>query len=423
MSIHAVLGGQWGDEGKGKIVDFLAENFSIVARFSGGNNAGHTVINELGEFKFHLIPSGVCWPHVSNIIGNGVVVDPNVLIEEISKLKDLGLGNSKIKVSNKCHIVMPYHILIDQFDEKRKGSFKLGTTRRGIGPAYVDKVSREGIRIGELLDLKDFQENLNRVLTQKNEILTKIYNQKPLEITQIMENAKSWASFLKPYIDDTESYISNSIKDNKKILLEGAQGSLLDLDHGTYPYVTSSNPTIGGALTGLGLGPKNISEIFGVFKSYCTRVGAGPFPTELEGDLGEKLRIKGHEFGTTTGRPRRCGWFDVVIANYSIRINNLDSIILTRLDILDGFDEIKICVGYELEGKEIADLPVDLKKLQKCTPIYEVLKGWQQSTSGVSQLDSLPKEATKFISRIQELTQTPIKIISTGPKRHETISN
>jgi adenylosuccinate synthase len=423
LSIHAVLGGQWGDEGKGKIVDFLAENFSIVARFSGGNNAGHTVINELGEFKFHLIPSGVCWPHVSNIIGNGVVVDPNVLIEEISKLKDLGLGNSKIKVSNKCHIVMPYHILIDQFDEKRKGSFKLGTTRRGIGPAYVDKVSREGIRIGELLDLKDFQENLNRVLTQKNEILTKIYNQKPLEITQIMENAKSWASFLKPYIDDTESYISNSIKDNKKILLEGAQGSLLDLDHGTYPYVTSSNPTIGGALTGLGLGPKNISEIFGVFKSYCTRVGAGPFPTELEGDLGEKLRIKGHEFGTTTGRPRRCGWFDVVIANYSIRINNLDSIILTRLDILDGFDEIKICVGYELEGKEIADLPVDLKKLQKCTPIYEVLKGWQQSTSGVSQLDSLPKEATKFISRIQELTQTPIKIISTGPKRHETISN
>ena len=423
MSIHAVLGGQWGDEGKGKIVDFLAENFSIVARFSGGNNAGHTVINELGEFKFHLVPSGVCWPHVSNIIGNGVVVDPNVLIEEISKLKDLGLGNSKIKVSNKCHIVMPYHILIDQFDEKRKGSFKLGTTRRGIGPAYVDKVSREGIRIGELLDLKDFQENLNRVLTQKNEILTKIYNQKPLEITQIMENAKSWASFLKPYIDDTESYISNSIKDNKKILLEGAQGSLLDLDHGTYPFVTSSNPTIGGALTGLGLGPKNISEIFGVFKSYCTRVGAGPFPTELEGDLGEKLRIKGHEFGTTTGRPRRCGWFDAVIANYSIRINNLDSIILTRLDILDGFDEIKICVGYELEGKEIVELPVDPKKLQKCTPIYEVLKGWQQSTSGVSQLDSLPKEATKFISRIQELTQTPIKIISTGPKRHETISN
>ena len=423
MSIHAVLGGQWGDEGKGKIVDFLAENFSIVARFSGGNNAGHTVINELGEFKFHLIPSGVCWPHVSNVIGNGVVVDPNVLIEEISKLKDLGLGNSKIKVSNKCHIVMPYHILIDQSDEKRKGSFKLGTTGRGIGPAYVDKVSREGIRIGELLDLKDFQENLNRVLTLKNEMLTKVYNQEPLKITQIMENAKSWASFLKPYIDDTESYISNSIKDNKKILLEGAQGSLLDLDHGTYPFVTSSNPTIGGALTGLGLGPKNISEIFGVFKSYCTRVGAGPFPTELEGDLGEKLRIKGHEFGTTTGRPRRCGWFDVVIANYSIRINNLDSIILTRLDILDGFDEIKICVGYELEGKEITDLPFDPKILQKCTPIYEVLKGWQQSTSGVSELNSLPKEATKFISRIQELTQTPIKIISTGPKRHETISN
>jgi adenylosuccinate synthase len=423
LSIHAVLGGQWGDEGKGKIVDFLAENFSIVARFSGGNNAGHTVINELGEFKFHLIPSGVCWPHVSNIIGNGVVVDPNVLIEEISKLKDLGLGHSKIKVSNKCHIVMPYHILIDQSDEKRKGSFKLGTTGRGIGPAYVDKVSREGIRIGELLDLKDFQENLNRILTLKNEMLTKVYNQEPLKITQIMENAKSWASFLKPYIDDTESYISNSIKDNKKILLEGAQGSLLDLDHGTYPFVTSSNPTIGGALTGLGLGPKNISEIFGVFKSYCTRVGAGPFPTELEGDLGEKLRIKGHEFGTTTGRPRRCGWFDVVIANYSIRINNLDSIILTRLDILDGFDEIKICVGYELEGKEITDLPFDPKILQKCTPIYEVLKGWQQSTSGVSELNSLPKEATKFISRIQELTQTPIKIISTGPKRHETISN
>jgi len=423
LSIHAVLGGQWGDEGKGKIVDYLAKDFSIIARFSGGNNAGHTVINEFGEFKFHLIPSGVCWPHVENIIGNGVVVDPNVLIKEISKLKDLGLTDTKIKVSEKWHLVMPYHILIDNLDEERKGSFQIGTTRRGIGPAYVDKVSREGIRIESLLDIKDFQDQLARVLKIKNEILSKVYDQRPLELKPIMEKVKFWASFLKPYIYDTESYISESIQNNKKILLEGAQGTLLDLDHGTYPYVTSSNPTIGGALTGLGLGPKNISEILGVFKSYCTRVGSGPFPTELKGALGEKIRTQGQEFGTTTGRPRRCGWFDAVIARYSTRINNLDSIILTRLDILDGFEKIKICVGYELETNQIVDFPVSPKILEKCTPIYEELEGWKVSTAGVSRLELLPKEARSFINRIQELTKTPIKIISTGPKRNETISN
>ena len=422
MSIHAVIGGQWGDEGKGKIIDFLAKDFSIVARFAGGNNAGHTVINDLGEFKFHLIPSGVCWPHTNNLIGNGVVIDPNILIQEILKLKDLGLGNARITISDRCHIVMPYHILIDNLDEKRKAPLNLGTTGRGIGPAYVDKVSREGLRIGQLLDLKEFQNTLTHVLKQKNEILSKIYKEEPLAISPIMGKAKLWASFLKSYIGDTDTYISDAINNNQKVLLEGAQGSLLDLDHGTYPFVTSSNPTIGGALTGLGLGPKKISKVLGVFKSYCTRVGAGPFPTELEGALGNELRTKGHEFGTTTGRPRRCGWFDSIAAKYSVRINDLDSIILTRLDILDGFDKIKICVGYKLEGKNIDYFPVNPNILKRCIPVYDELPGWHQSTSGITSLNSLPLEAKKFISRIEELTETPIKIISTGPKREETIS-
>ena len=421
MSIHAVLGGQWGDEGKGKIVDYLAKDFSIIARFSGGNNAGHTVINEFGEFKFHLIPSGVCWPHVENIIGNGVVVDPNVLIKEISKLKDLGLTDTKIKVSEKCHLVMPYHILIDNLDEERKGSFQIGTTRRGIGPAYVDKVSREGIRIESLLDIKDFQDQLARVLKIKNEILSKVYDQRPLELKPIMEKVKFWASFLKPYIYDTESYISESIQNNKKILLEGAQGTLLDLDHGTYPYVTSSNPTIGGISSGLGIPTSKFQSIIGIFKAYVTRVGNGPFPTELFDKVGEKIQDIGKEFGATTGRPRRCGWFDAVAADYSIKLNGINEIVLTKLDILSEFDTIKICISYKNNTLESSDYSEFMNDLGNAQPIYKEFQGWQGDISNVSSYDELPNNAKIYIQYIQELLNTKIKIISIGPKRNQVI--
>jgi adenylosuccinate synthase len=423
MPAFAVIGAQWGDEGKGKIIDFLAERATVVARYSGGNNAGHTVMNEHGTFKFHLIPSGVCWPNTANVIGNGVVVDPGVLIEEIEDIESRGLDASTIVVSDRAHIVMPYHVQLDQLQEARRGSAAIGTTGRGIGPAYLDKVDRSGIRIGELLDMEDLSLRLPEIIERKNEILTKIYGAEPIDIDDIFAKVREWAPKLAPHIRAAEDIVAQALEDGENIIIEGAQGALLDLDHGTYPYVTSSNSTVGGALTGLGLGPRAFGGVAGVFKAYCTRVGAGPFPTEIFDETADELRNAGPvgEFGATTGRARRIGWFDGVAARYSARVNGFDSMIITRLDILDGRDSVKVCVAYELDGERIEKFPIDAVLLEKCKPIYEEVPGWIETTAGLSDPKLLPAGARNYIEYLEKLINVPASLISTGPERHQTI--
>lgn len=423
MPAFAVIGAQWGDEGKGKIIDFLAERATVVARYSGGNNAGHTVMNEHGTFKFHLIPSGVCWPNTANVIGNGVVVDPSVLIEEIEDIEDRGLDGANIVVSDRAHIVMPYHVQIDQLQEARRGNAAIGTTGRGIGPAYLDKVDRSGIRVGELLDMEDLSLRLPEIIERKNEILTKIYGADPIDIEDIFAKVREWAPKLAPHIRSAEDIVAQALEEGENIIIEGAQGALLDLDHGTYPYVTSSNPTVGGALTGLGLGPRAFGGVAGVFKAYCTRVGAGPFPTEMHEDVADDFRNAGPvpEFGATTGRARRIGWFDGVAARYSARVNGFDSMIITRLDILDGRDLVKVCVAYELDGERIEKFPIDAVLLERCKPIYEEVPGWSESTAGISDPNQLPAGARNYIEFLEKLLNVPASLISTGPERHQTI--
>ena len=423
MPAFAVIGAQWGDEGKGKIIDFLAERATVVARYSGGNNAGHTVMNEHGTFKFHLIPSGVCWPNTANVIGNGVVVDPSVLIEEIDDIEEKGLDASTIVVSDRAHIVMPYHVQLDQLQEARRGNAAIGTTGRGIGPAYLDKVDRSGIRIGELLAMEDLSLRLPEIIERKNEVLTKIYGADPIDIEVIFAQVREWAPKLTPHIRSAEDIVAQALEDGENIIIEGAQGALLDLDHGTYPYVTSSNPTVGGALTGLGLGPRAFGGVAGVFKAYCTRVGAGPFPTEIFDDLADEFRNAGPvgEFGSTTGRPRRIGWFDGVAGRYSARVNGFDSMIITRLDILDGRDSVKVCVAYELDGERIEKFPIDAVLLERCKPIYEEVQGWTETTAGISDPSLLPDGARNYIEFLEKLLNVPASLISTGPERHQTI--
>ncbi len=421
MPAFAVIGGQWGDEGKGKIVDFLAADAAAVARYSGGNNAGHTVMNEYGTFRFHLVPSGICWPDTINVIGNGVVVDPDVLLEEIALIEERELPGSLV-VSDRAHLIMPYHILLDRLEEERRGEAALGTTGRGVGPAYLDKVNRSGLRAGELLDPEDLVLRLPEIVEHKNEILTKIYGAEPVDIDEIFARATRWASELGPFIRPTEDIIADALEAEQNVILEGAQGALLDLDHGTYPYVTSSNSTVGGALTGLGIGPRSFGGVAGVFKAYCTRVGAGPFPTELDDEVGERIRDLAGEFGATTGRARRCGWFDGVAARYSARVNGFDSLIITRLDILDGFDSVKVCVGYELDGERIDSFPIDSLLLERCNPIYKEFDGWDQTTAGITDRRQLPREAERYVEFLQELIGVPASLISTGPRREETIT-
>jgi adenylosuccinate synthase len=423
MPAFAVIGAQWGDEGKGKIIDFLAERATVVARYSGGNNAGHTVMNEHGTFKFHLIPSGVCWPNTANVIGNGVVVDPSVLIEEIDDIESKGLDASTIVVSDRAHIVMPYHVQLDKLQEARRGNAAIGTTGRGIGPAYLDKVDRSGIRIGELLDMEDLSLRLPEIIERKNEILTKIYGADPIDIDVIFAQVREWAPRLAPHIRSAEDIVAQALEDGENIIIEGAQGALLDLDHGTYPYVTSSNPTVGGALTGLGLGPRAFGGVAGVFKAYCTRVGAGPFPTEIFDEIADELRNAGPvgEFGATTGRARRIGWFDGVAARYSARVNGFDSMIITRLDILDGRDSVKVCVAYELDGERVEKFPIDAVLLERCKPIYEEVPGWSETTAGLSDPSLLPDGARNYIEFLEKLLNVPASLISTGPYRHQTI--
>ena len=408
MPAYAVIGAQWGDEGKGKIIDFLAEKAAIIARYSGGNNAGHTVINDAGTFKLHLVPSGICWPHTMNVIGNGVVVDPEVLLKEIG---ENNLDPSRLAVSDRAHLIMPYHVVLDQLEEAKRGNAAIGTTGRGVGPAYVDKVSRQGLRVGELLDPEELALRLPEIVAFKNEIITKIYGGDPVNVDDIFALTKKWATELAEYIRPVENLI----------IVEGAQGALLDLDHGTYPYVTSSNPTVGGTLTGLGMGPRSYGGVAGVFKAYCTRVGAGPFPTEIHGEEGDRIREMAGEFGVTTGRARRIGWFDGVAAKYSARVNGFDGLIITRLDTLDGWDEIKICVAYELDGKRTDQFPIDAARLERAKPIYESVPGWTESTRSITKPSQINHGAQVYLNKLEEVIGVPVKIVSTGPHRDETL--
>ncbi|MDA0233210.1 MAG: adenylosuccinate synthase [Chloroflexi bacterium] len=422
MPAYAVLGAHWGDEGKGKVIDYLAENATVVARYSGGNNAGHTVMNDYGTFSFHLVPSGVCWPHTQNVIGNGVVVDPDVLLDEIKMVRNAGLPGN-VFVSDRAHVIMPYHVVLDRLEEERRGKDAIGTTGRGVGPAYVDKVGRQGIRIGELLDPEDLSLRLPDIIRFKNETITKLYGGEPVDADAIFEQTKRWGAELKPYIARSEDIVGSAIDGGENVILEGAQGALLDLDHGTYPFVTSSNSTVGGMLTGLGIGPRAFAGVTGVFKAYCTRVGAGPFPTELNEKDAHTIRNAGPvgEFGATTGRPRRIGWFDAVAGKYSVRVNGMDSMVVTRLDVLDGWESIKICVAYELNGVRTDRFPIESVLLGRCKPIYEEIPGWDGSTAGITRPEQLPVGAKRYINRLEELLGIQANMISTGPRRNESL--
>jgi adenylosuccinate synthase len=423
MSVVAVVvGAQWGDEGKGKIVDLLSENFKIVARYQGGANAGHTVIIRDKKYILHLIPSGILHPHVECVIGNGVVIDPVALMEEIRLLESEGIKvQGRLWISQKAHLIMPYHKLLDTASEEKEGANRIGTTGRGIGPAYVDKANRKGIRIVELLDRETFEQKLRRNVKEKNELLNKIYQKISLNVEEIIKEYLHFDQIIDPYIKDVSVYLNNAIDLGKSVLLEGAQGTLLDVDHGTYPFVTSSNPVSGGACIGVGIGPGKITEVLGVMKAYTTRVGAGPFPTELLDREGEFLRREGQEFGATTGRPRRCGWFDAVVARYAIRINGINSLAITKLDVLDKLESIKVCTGYRYNGKVLTEFPTEARILQNCEAVYESLPGWQQSTGEIKNWNNLPPIARQYLEYLETVTKVPVKIISVGSKRSQTI--
>ena len=423
MPAHAVLGAQWGDEGKGKIVDFLAEDADIVARFSGGNNAGHTVINDLGEFSLHLLPCGVFNENVTNIIGNGLVINPDILISEINALNDVGIDISdRLIVSDRVHLILPHHVVLDNLSEIKLGTDAIGTTGKGIGPAYGDKISRKGIRAADLLDIDTLKDRLIALVESSNQLVDKNKVQNSLSVDELLELCKIWSEKLHPYIAPTGEYINDQLYKGSNAVLEGAQGVLLDIDHGTYPYVTSSNSSIGGAITGLSIQPRYLTSVVGVFKAYTTRVGAGPLPTELFDDVGESIRTIAREFGTTTGRARRVGWFDGVVAKYSHQVNGYTSAVITRLDVLDQFEVVKICTGYELDGEIVDQLPGGMAALSRCVPVYEELPGWDIPTAGMSDLNKLPKNARHYVDRIQDIIGAPIDIISTGPHRDETIT-
>ncbi len=420
MSVTVLVGSQWGDEGKGKIVDILSEKYRIVTRYQGGANAGHTV--EIGDKQYilHLIPSGILREGVVCVIGNGVVVDPAALLEEIRILKENGISvDGRLFISHNAHLIMPYHKLLDSISES--GNKKIGTTGRGIGPCYIDKFARKGIRIVDLLNKDVLERKIRENLEEKNALLEKVYGQEKLDVDEIINEYLQFDKEIDPYITDVPLYLNNAIAEGKSILLEGAQGAMLDVDYGTYPYVTSSNPTAGGASTGTGIPPTKITSVFGIVKAYTTRVGNGPFPTELTDEEGEKLRKEGAEFGATTGRPRRCGWFDAFLVRYSVMINGVESVAITKLDVLSKFDKIKVCVGYELNGKKVKSFPSDVERLNKVKPIYETLDGWNVDITGCKTYDELPHKTKEYLDFISKEANFKIEIISVGPKRRQTI--
>lgn len=421
MATAMVLGTQWGDEGKGKIVDYLAQKADVVIRSQGGNNAGHTVVADGQSFALRLLPSGILFSEKTCIIGNGVVVNPEVLLEEIDGMVKKGVAISKLEVSTRAHVIMPYHIRIDEEDEKLRGDDKIGTTKNGIGPCYADKINRVGIRIGDLMDRDVFYQKLKTNLELKNRLFATYYNCEGFDFEEIFTKYTALAERIRPYVKDTEYSANQYIKEGKKVLFEGAQATMLDLDHGTYPFVTSSNPTAGGACVGSGVGPRMMSNIIGVVKAYTTRVGAGPFPAEQGNKIGEYLRETGHEFGTVTGRSRRCGWFDSVVVRYAAMLNSLDYLAITRLDILDGLDTINICKGYMYKGIELKEYPESLNVLQDVEPVYEELPGWKTDISGCKSYDELPENARYYVERISQLVGVPLGIVSVGPDRSQTI--
>ena len=421
MSVTVLVGSQWGDEGKGKIVDILSEKFDIVARYQGGANAGHTV--EIGEMQYilHLIPSGILRDGVKCVIGNGVVIDPQALLDEIKILEDNGINvEGRLFISHNAHLIMPYHKLLDSISESGKN--KIGTTGRGIGPCYIDKFDRKGIRIVDLLNRDVLEKKLRKNVEEKNILLKKLYDDKGFDIDEIIKEYISFDEAIDSYVTDVPLLLNDAIKEGKNILLEGAQGTLLDVDHGTYPFVTSSNPTSGGASTGSGIPPNKIDNVFGIVKAYTTRVGNGPFPTELTDEKGEKLRKAGAEFGATTGRPRRCGWFDAFLVRYSAMINGIDTVAITKLDVLSVFENINVCVGYKLNGKLLKSFPSDVDKLSSIIPVYETVDGWVEDISECKSYDELPQKTKEYLEFISDQANIKIEIISVGPKRRQTFS-
>ena len=422
MANIVVIGTQWGDEGKGKIVDLLAEHADIVVRFQGGNNAGHTMVVEGEQFISHLVPSGILQGKIC-VIGNGLVVDPAVLIEEMDYLAGRGIdvGPQKLQISDRAHLIMPHHRAIDHAREAMKGDKKIGTTGRGIGPAYEDKATRRGIRFADLLDAESFPEKIGAIMEEKNFYLSRYFNADPLDPREVIEQYRGYARRLAPHVTNVSITVFAGMRAGRQVLFEGAQGTHLDIDHGTYPYVTSSNTVAGNACAGAGIGPKEITGVIGVVKAYTTRVGAGPFPCELFDAIGDRIQEKGVEFGATTGRRRRCGWLDIVLLRNAVRLNGLTGLAVTKLDVLGGLKEIKICTGYRRNGQELHDFPTDLKVLEACRPVFETLPGWSEDISGIREFDKLPINTKNYITRIKSLVDTPIDLISVGPGRNQTI--
>ena len=421
MPATILVGTQWGDEGKGKATDLLADEMDFVVRYQGGNNAGHTVIAGGRTLKLHLIPSGILYPHIVPVIGDGVVVDPAVLLEEMDTLGTQGIDTSRLLVSANAHLIMPYHLELDRVTERYLGRHNLGTTKRGIGPAYADKAARIGLRVQDLTDEKIFREKLDLVLKEKNLVLSKVYNRLPLKADEIVERYREHGRRLAPHIADTSGVLYRALREGKRLLLEGAQGTLLDLDHGTYPFVTSSNPVAGGGLTGAGLGPREVDRVIGVTKAYVTRVGSGPFPTEDEGPAGRQMSEVGQEFGVTTGRPRRCGWFDAVLLRYAARVNGLTELFLTKLDVLSGLPTLRMAVAYRYEGETYEDFPPHQTIVHKAEPVYEELAGWAGSLREARTYGDLPAEARTYVERIADLAGVPIGVVSVGPDRQASL--
>ena len=420
MPATIVIGAQWGDEGKGKIANLLARDADVVVRYQGGNNAGHTIVIGDEVFALSLVPSGVTYPKVIPVIGNGCVIDPKVLLDEMEMLQERGVDPSALKISGNAHLIMPYHRKLDTVRERFLGNNQIGTTRRGIGPAYLDKFSRDGIRVQDLYDPKIFGDKLELALREKNQILTKIYNQLPFDAAEIAEEYLEYAERLSDHVADTSLLVWQAIRDGKNVIFEGAQGTLLDIDHGTYPFVTSSNPTAGGALTGVGVGPKDIDTVLGIVKAYISRVGSGPFPTELDDDIGSKMVEIGGEFGTVTGRKRRCGWLDAVALRYSVRVSGITELALMKLDVLSEFATIRIATGYRSGDTVHSEFPRQHRVLYECEPIYEEHPGWQTDITKVRSFDDLPAAAQAYVRRVEELAGAPVRIVSVGPERAAT---
>ncbi len=422
MPVTVVVGAQWGDEGKGKIVDMLAEKADLVVRFSGGDNAGHTIINNIGKFALRLVPSGIFNPATTCVIGNGTVINPAVLLEEMASLNQRGVATDNLLISDRANLIMPWHLVIEGYEEEARGKSAIGTTRKGIGPAFSDKIARLGIRMGDLLDKDAFAERLKDILEYKNSILAGVYHAEPLSFEEIFNRYCEYGKVLGKYICETTEVLDTALRQGKRVLLEGAQGTLLDPDFGTYPYATSSSPSAGGACIGAGIGPSKLDTVLGVYKAYITRVGAGPMPTRLDDEVGELMRERGHEYGTVSGRARDCGWFDAVAARMTNRINGFTGLVITKLDNLDVFPTIKICTAYELDGRIIENFPAGVSTLARVKPVYEDMPGWNTDTTSVRNYTDLPEAARNYIERLEELIGCPINIVCVGPERAQSIT-